>query len=197
MGTKVTGATERKDQPRASLRKIRPQYVVNGYDDVLYLSQATHAPGDVRGYVREGSNCFNQKCYLATIVLATAAVEVILNKDSRMRRETGGWRTLNMKLLRDAAGRGLPVSSLLAKDESLRAATIEFVELRNRLAHGNLAGIIGFEDNSAPDYSEEAREIALVQMKKADVFVMNWYNTAPDVQERRILHGRWPKEPAK
>jgi hypothetical protein len=41
---------------------------------------------------------------------------------------------------------------------SRQAATIEFIELRNRLAHGNLAGIIGFEHNGTPDYSAEARE---------------------------------------
>lgn len=193
----ATDSTYRNGEPppRAGLRKVKPEYVRNGHDDVLYFTQATHVPSDIFAYGREEANCFDQRRYLATIILATAEIEIILNKDSRMRREGGGWRTLKMKLLRDAAGKGLPVHCLFAPGESLRAATIEFVELRNRLAHGNLAGIIGFEQNGTPDYSAEAREGALAQMKKATAFVMEWYNTSPDVQERQIVRHRWPEEP--
>jgi hypothetical protein len=115
-------------------------------------------PSDLFAYGREAPNCFDLRRYLATIILATAQIEIILNKDSRMRRVDDGWRTLKMKLLGDAAGKGLPVHCLLAEGESLRAASIGFVDLRNRLAHGNLAGIIGFELNGTPDYSAEARE---------------------------------------
>jgi hypothetical protein len=182
------------DAPKASLRKVKPEYVRNGHDDVLYFTQATHMPSDVFAYGRECPNCFDQRRYLSTIILATAEIEIILNKDSRMRRVAGGWRTLNMKLLRDAAKKGLPVQCVLGPGESLKSAFIEFVELRNRLAHGNLAGIIGFEHNGTPDYSTDAREAALAQMKKARAFVIEWYNTSPDVQERRIVHHRWPKD---
>jgi hypothetical protein len=57
---------------------------------------------------------------------------------------------------------------------------------------GNLAGIVGFEHIGTPDYSAEAREAALNHMKKAEAFVMEWYNTAPDVQERCIVRHQWP-----
>jgi hypothetical protein len=51
-------------------------------------------------------------------------------------------------------------------------------------------GHYGFEDTGTPDYSAEARETALAQMKKAESFVMEWYNNAPDVQDRKIRnHG--------
>lgn len=193
MATNATKGSE-EQPPKASHRKVKPEYVRNGHDDVLYFTEATHMPSDVFAYGREAPNCFDQRRYLASIILATTEIEIILNKDSRMRRTGGGWRTLNMKLLRDAAGKGLPVHCLLAPGESLKAATIEFVELRNRLAHGNLAGIIGFEHNGTPDYSAEAREGALAQMKKATAFVMDWYNTSPDVQERQIVRHRWPEE---
>ncbi len=191
MSTDATKGSE-ETPPRASLRKVKADFIRNGHDDVLYFTQATHMPSDVFAYGREAPNCFDQRRYLATIILATAEVEIILNKDSRMRRVDDGWRTLNMKLLRDADAKGLPVHCLLAEGESLRAASIEFVDMRNRLAHGNLDGIIGFEYNGTPDYSAEARATALTQMKKATAFVVEWYNTSPDVQERRIVHHRWP-----
>ena len=117
--------SEEKQPPRASLRKVKPEFVRNGHDDVLYFTQATHIPSDVFAYGREAPNCFDQRRYLATIILATAKIEMILNKDSRMRRAGGGWRTLNTKLLRDAAGKGLPVHCLLTPGESLKAASIE------------------------------------------------------------------------
>lgn len=192
MAINATRITEEKKPPVATFRSIKPEYVRNGHDSVLHFTQATHIPSDVMAYGREGANCFNDRRYLATIVLTTAQIEIILNKDSRMRRPGGGWRTLNMKLLRDGAGKGMPVASLLTLGESLKAPSIEFVELRNRLAHGNLAGIIGFEHSGTPDYSVKARESALTQMKKADQFVMEWYNSAPDVQQRRVAHHRWP-----
>jgi len=70
-------------------------------------------------------------------------------------------------------------------------ASIEFIDLRNRIAHGNLEGIVGFEHTGSPDYSGEARVAALSHMKKAEAFAMEWYNTVPDVQERRIVHHQW------
>lgn len=88
---------------------------------------------------------------------------------------------LNMRLLRDAAAKGLPVAELLGDGETLKAASVEFIDLRNRIGHGNLSGIIGFEHNGTPDYLAEAREAALCHMRKATAFVMASYNTSPDV----------------
>jgi len=95
-----------KRPPRASRRKMKPEYVKNGHEEVMYFTHATHMPRDVFAYGRESPNCFDERRYLATIILSSAGIEVILNKDSRMRREGGCWRTLNMKLLREAADKG-------------------------------------------------------------------------------------------
>ncbi|HLG98886.1 MAG TPA: hypothetical protein VKX49_21425 [Bryobacteraceae bacterium] len=97
-----------------------------------------------------------------------------------------------MKLIREGNRKGLPVEKLLEPDESIGGSSIAFIELRNKLAHGNFAGVLGFEERGAPDYSEEAKEVALKQLTKAEEFEVEWYNTAPDVQLHRIVHHRWP-----
>jgi hypothetical protein len=124
--------------------------------------------------------------------MAHAMVEIILNKDSRMRLPTQMWRTLSLKLVRLADRRGLPVKQLMDDSESLKGKSLAFIDLRNRIAHGNLAGLIGFEHQGTPDYSARARDIALEHLTKAERFEVEWYNTSPDVQDRRILHHRWP-----
>jgi hypothetical protein len=183
----------KKQSPRADLRKLKPEYVKNGHEDVLHFTLAMHLPRDVAAYGREAPNCFNERRYLATIILSSAAIEIILNKDSRMRAAGRDWQNLNMKQLREGDLKGLPLKALLGPGESLRDKSIEFIDLRNRLAHGNLQGIVGFEHTGTPDYSEDARETALSHMKKAEAFVMEWYNTSPDVQDRRIVDHTWPK----
>jgi hypothetical protein len=65
-----------------------------------------------------------------------------------------------MKLVRAAQRNGLPVDRLLDAGESLSMTSIAFIELRN-IAHGNLTDMIGFEHSGTPDYSPEARELAL------------------------------------
>jgi hypothetical protein len=64
--------------------------------------RGTRSPMD--GKRRTG---FYQRRYLAAVILSSAEVEITLNKDARMR--SLGWRTLNIRLLRDAAAKGLPV----------------------------------------------------------------------------------------
>lgn len=78
------------------------------------FKQATHITSDVFAYGSEAPNCFDRRRYLATIILATAEIEIILNKDRRMNRAGGGWRTLSIKLLREAAYKG-PAGPPLAR----------------------------------------------------------------------------------
>jgi hypothetical protein len=185
-------AKHETDRPRASLRQIRPEYQRNGLTHVVYFTHATHHPSDVFACGREAGNCFEEKRYLATITMASAMVEVILNKDSRMRISAGGWRTLTMKLVRAGQRNGVPVDRLFDAGEGLTTRSIAFIELRNRIAHGNLTDLVGFEHSGTPDYSPEAREVALKHLAKAENFVVEWYNTSPDVQDRRIMRHRWP-----
>jgi hypothetical protein len=177
------------ERPRASLRQMVPEFQRNGLTHVAYFTQATHHPNDLFAYGREAFKCFMERRYLATIMMASAVIEVTLNKDSRMRTPTGVWRTLSMKLLRLGKRNGLPIDRLLEPGESLQAKSIAFLNLRNRIAHGNLAGLIGFEHRGTPDYSPEARDVALKHLSKTEQFEVDWYNTAPDVQDRRITGG--------
>jgi hypothetical protein len=78
MATDATNSSE-EQPPRASLRKVKPEYVRNGHDDVLYFTQATHMPSDVFAYGREAPNCFDQRRYLATIILASFCRKTIEN----------------------------------------------------------------------------------------------------------------------
>ena len=191
--TDSQSAEDKMCRPRASFKKIRSeQHQRNGLTHVVFFTQATHHPSDVFAYGREAFNCFREKRYLATIAMSSAAVELILNKDSRMRTQTAGWRTLTIKLVRAGQRNGLPVDHLLDAGESLRAQSIAFIELRNRIAHGNLTNIVVFEDSGTPGYLAEAREVALKHLAKAQNFEVEWYNSSPDVQERRILLHRWP-----
>ena len=180
------------EPPKAERRLIRPEFQRNGVTHVVYFSQATHHPSDVFAYGREALHCFMDRRYLATITMANALVEIVLNKDSRMRTSTGMWCTLSLKLVRTAERHGLPVHQLLNQGEGLTGKSLAFIDLRNRIAHGNLAGLIGFEHEGTPDYSAHAREVALEHLEKAERFEVEWYNTSPDVQERRIIHHRWP-----
>ena len=42
------------------------------------------------------------------------------------------------------------------------------------------------------DYDPKAEVEALDQLKKGDRFIVEWFNTAPDVQECHIQNYRWP-----
>ena len=194
MTTGTVSVEEKADvrRPVASFREIRPEYQKNGLKHVVYFTQAMHYPSDVFAYGREAANCFEEKRYLATITMASAMVEVILNKDGRIRVPAPGWRPLTMKLVRTGQRAGLPISTLLEGHETVATNSIAFIELRNRIAHGNLTGIVGFENRGTPDYSQQARTIALKHLLKAERFVIEWYNTSPDVQQRKIIRHRWP-----
>jgi hypothetical protein len=125
--------------------------------------------------------------------MSSALVERIINMDSRMLPDHPGRRYLTARELRTAQKRGLPVDQLLgASDDLKRDDTVRFLMLRNQLAHGNLDGLIEFGGGGPTDYYEGARTAALEHLMKAAKFEVEWYNTAPDVQEGRITNGRWP-----
>jgi len=177
----------------AEFRAVKPAAVENGLKEIVVFRDAIAVPDDVYAYGREAGNSFCARRYIATITLASAMVEIILNKDSRMARLPVDWWNLNRKLLKKGRKNGLPIDRLLSEGESLQGKKeIEFVDLRNRLAHGNLRDLMGFEHTGTTDYSGKARKVALDHLRKSDEFLVEWYNTSPDVQEGRIMHGRWP-----
>ena len=151
-------------------------------------------PMDVFCYTREATHCFVQKRYLACIAMASAAVEIILNRDRRLKafpnfRSTDGWAYLNNRTLRIARAEGLPSNALLSEGESLDSrVAIAFVEMRNKIAHGDVILLV----TNLSDYDPGAERIADEQGRKMRNFVSEWFNTAPDVQEGHIRNNRWP-----
>ena len=57
-------------------------------------------PMDVFSYTREATHCFHQRRFLACIAMASSAVEIILNRDRRLKvlpnfKGRDGWTYLN------------------------------------------------------------------------------------------------------
>ena len=149
---------------------------------------------DVSCFSREATHCFMDRRFLACIAMSSAAVEIILNRDRRLWtvpdfRSSDGWAYLNNRTLRIAEGHGLPSNELLASGENLSdRAPIAFVEVRNKVAHGEIAKMV----NNLSDYDSNAEKMATEQAEKMRRFVSKWYNTAPDVQEGHIKNNQWP-----
>lgn len=143
--------------------------------------------------MREAGRCFHVGCFLGTIALASDLVEIILNRDSRTQMaqftRMKGWATLNNKNLNVAHQNGLPVHLLLSSGENVdQPDPVAFVSRRNKVAHGNVLELI----RDLSDYCDNAEEEALDQLDKAERFLVEWFNAAPDVQERKIRNHRWP-----
>jgi hypothetical protein len=160
----------------------------------LFWTDSGRMPIDLFSYIREASRCFTVARFLAAITMASSAVELILNRDRRTRRHedmrrVGDWATLNNGNLIAAGALGLPVQHLCSPGEHLDLKPpLVFVERRNKVAHGEVLQML----SSLSDYDPKAEEEALDQLQKAQRFVVEWFNTAPDVQERCIAHHRWP-----
>ena len=162
----------------------------------IYFHPAERMPTDLFSYTREASLCFSVARYLATIVLSSSAVELILNRDrrtkahGRMLRTREGWATLNSHNLRIIQDEGLPATALLSSDENLaNDKRIVFVNRRNRVAHGELSNLV----HGVADYDPGAEKEASDQLQKSDRFVIEWFNTSPDVQNGAIKNYCWPE----
>jgi hypothetical protein len=163
----------------------------------MYRHPAERMPMDLFSYTREAGYCLRERRFLASIAMASAAVELILNRDRRLRalpalqrdRDRYGWANLNNRTLRVAREYGLPTNALISAGDDLDSDTpIAFVELRNKVAHGEVAHLV----NTLSDYDPSAAQIATDQEGKMRSFVSEWFNTAPDVQEGHIRENRWP-----
>lgn len=153
---------------------------------VIYWTDGERMPLDVFSYIREASRSFQFGCFLGAITLASCAVETILNQDSRTK--SGKWMYLDPKTLRKAHTAGLPVQALLSPDESMNKGIPVFVRRRNETAHGNVSDVI----RTLSDYDPDAESAALDQLGKASRFICDWFNSSPDVQQKRIKNNAWP-----
>ena len=110
-------AMQDKPKIKAQLREVREgagriwweSYVKSHSEDInrrfglaraVYWTQAERMPLDLFSYIREAGLCFGVARFLATIVFSSTAVELVLNRDQRTRRNRelrriGGWATLN------------------------------------------------------------------------------------------------------
>jgi hypothetical protein len=164
---------------------------------IVYWSPSVKMPLDLFSYVREAALCFSVARFLATIVLSSSAVELILNRDQRTRghpelRRIAGWATLNNQNLAIAGAQGLPVSELVSAGENLASAEpVRFVGRRNKVAHGEISHMF----RNLTDYDPSAEQEALDQLWKAERFVVDWFNSAPDVQGCHIQNHHWPNVP--
>jgi len=190
-----------RDRPHAEFRDLRPGAGLKWWTDylerhgadvarraaearVIYWYPGAAMPLDLFSYLREASGCYDLARFLGTVALASALIEAILNRDSRMLhrnelRRIDGWILLNNQNLIAAADAGLPVRELLDVGENLAdAAPVRFVELRNKVAHGDLTD---FPDHLS-DYSPTFEAAARAQLGKASRFLVAWFNTCPDIQ---------------
>lgn len=141
-------------------------------------------PLDLFSYWREATGCYALARFLAAISLASALVEAILNRDSRLGgqgdlRRVDGWILLDIRNLLRASEGGLPVRELLGPAEAAAdEAPLSFIQLRNRIAHGHLAGFPGHLSDDSPALEAAAR----TQLDKASRFLVAWFNTCPDIQ---------------
>jgi len=56
------------------------------------------------------------------------------------------------------------------------------LEFRNKVAHGEITHLV----TDVSDYDSSAEHMAADQESKMRLFVSEWFNTAPDVQEGNI-----------
>jgi hypothetical protein len=200
-----------KEKPKASLRKFKEgagigiwtKYIhseaadINRRHDqvgVIYWYPAERMPIDLFSYIREASRCYTLAQYLAAITMSSSAIELILNQDQRTKdlelKRIGDWATLRNDNLNAAGNLGLPVSLLVDSDEDItQKVPIKFVNRRNKVAHGDVNSFL----LTLSDYDSSAESEAFDQIMKAQRFVVEWFNTSPDVQIGSIADHRWPK----
>lgn len=160
----------------------------------MYRQPAERLPMDLFSYTREAGHCLRERRFLACIAMASTAVEIILNRDRRLKalpnyNASDGWAYLNNRTLRLAREKGLPTDTLLSTGDDLNGRKpIAFVELRNKIAHGETAHLV----TNLSDYDPSAEQMAADQETKMRSFVSEWFNTAPGVQEGYIRSNRWP-----
>lgn len=160
----------------------------------MYREPAERLPMDVFSYTREAGHCLQERRFLACVAMASTAVELILNRDRRLRvlsnfRASDGWAYLNNRTLRIARENGLPTNALLSPGDDLDCnKPIAFVQFRNKVAHGEISNLV----SDLSDYDRSAEQMAVSQESKMRSFVSEWFNTAPDVQEGHIRGNRWP-----
>ena len=118
--------------------------------------------------------------------MARALVEQILNIDERLvadktlhRVGPEKWATLRNDNLKIAHDKKLPVDTLLDSKEHLGKKPVHFVDLRNKVAHGDVRNLL----KTLVDYDPNAEALAYKQVNKATRFLVAWFNSSPNIQK--------------
>jgi hypothetical protein len=140
---------------------------------------------------------------VSAIQFAAAAVECAINHDQRMQNarkhqlqieikksnpEPSDWLTLSYAAIRTAKCNRLPAEELLGPQEKIDTGAIEFVDRRNRIAHGDYRR---YNVSYALNLSEEHRVLtnnvngpgldALDQLRKCSGFLVKWVKQKPTI----------------
>ena len=191
-----------QERPRAEHRGVKPEGGMKWWQGyfatmgervdkrfaeagVVYWVPAEAMPLDLFSYLRDASLCFSVSRFLAAISMSSGLAEIIINRDSRMANRPGvhrsdGWASLSNRNLREAREAGLPVTELLDRGEDIAndQPPIRFVQLRHKVAHGDLRDFPEALSDYSPPYEDEARD----QLNKAMRFLIAWFNSTPDIQ---------------
>lgn len=140
-------------------------------------------------------NCLTCSLYDPSVLFASISVECVLNHDLRLEklRQSQSYERidLNWKNLASAFYEGLPVNLLMNSNDKFERYGIEFVERRNKVAHGDLEGYMkNYPGNFSSDYgdnfdfghSRPSKEHALDQLEKAKKFIIEWAKQKPKVR---------------
>jgi len=124
--------------------------------------------------------------FAGTIFFSSRAVEMAINKDSRMQEEKTksrwNWLTLNREFLTRARGNGLPVDMLLDYEEAKLDSDPVFVVRRNKVVHGDIesykeaTGFYKITDFTKPYTLPVApsEDEAYDQIRKSRDFLIQW-----------------------
>lgn len=182
---------------------------VEGIVKIIRLSASI---GKAGGHWSEGygitlSWSMARDCYLVgmpagTIHFASTAVEAAINNDIRMKQvrqekieklkkrfpETDGWLYLDRDTLKAAKDNDLPSEILLGEGESIDNGKVQFLERRNKIAHGDyrmfsleMDGDYGLDKRVASDVVNVDYQSALDQFMKASSFLKSWLDQRPKV----------------
>lgn len=143
-------------------------------------------------------DCLAVGLYDPSVLFASIAVECVLNHDLRLeelrQNEPYKWIDLNWKNLKRAHEKGLPTHLLLKENETFEEpSSIEFVNRRNKVAHGDIEGYSNMYppafqkdafQNDAFQFGHErpSKQHALDQIEKSKRFIVEWAKQKPKVR---------------
>lgn len=157
---------------------------------VIYLHTGWPPEGIPERIMRSGISsswfialdCFGVQQYPATILFASIAVEVLLNRDSRMfKYRADGKKWLHLAdALEKGRMEGIDTSDLMDDDGTFTT----FLQRRNKMAHGDLVGYTDFLQQKGPQ--EKLSEMVMVtashaldQLSRSFNFIKKWAESKP------------------